>query len=232
MKITNVETAWISMPLPIPRGLSGGPIRSSTDAVCRITTDDGIRGIGESRGGPLDQICEIIDTTLNPLLLNENPVETEHLWQTMYESLLGENAQRPRDRERRTVLAAIAAVDLALWDIKGKMTGMSICELLGGHPRPMPAYLSEGFYIEGGSEESAETMLTRLLDFFMKDGQEPKKLDLGYHITNRYSQHIFVGRKGEIIFGVTRIPEGTESAGENVLRKLGEALDRYNEKED
>ena len=53
MKIIDVETAWISMPLPTPRGLSGGPIRSSTDAVCRIRTDEGIYGIGESRGGPL-----------------------------------------------------------------------------------------------------------------------------------------------------------------------------------
>lgn len=149
MKISNVETAWISMPLPTPRGLSGGPIRSSTDAVCRVTTDDGISGIGESRGGPLDQICEVIDTALKPLLLNQNPVETEYLWQKMYQSLFDEGVRKPKDWVRRTILGAIAAVDLALWDIKGKMTNLSICQLLGGHPAGVPAYLSEGFYIEG-----------------------------------------------------------------------------------
>lgn len=149
MKIINVETAWISMPLPVPRGLSGGPIRSSTDAVCRITTDEGISGIGESRGGLLDQICEVIDTAFKPMLLDENPVETEYLWQMMYQSLLGEDAKKPKGWTPRTILAAIAAVDLALWDIKAKTAGISICQLLGGHPRPIAAYISEGFYIEG-----------------------------------------------------------------------------------
>ena len=172
MKIIDVETAWISMLLPTPRGLSGGPIRSSTDAVCRIRTDEGIHGIGESRGGPLDQICEVIDTALKPLLLNQNPVETEYLWQKMYQSLLlngtetvhyGKGVEKTKDWARRTILGAIAAVDLALWDIKGKLANLSICQLLGGHPLPVPAYLSEGFYIEGQTldemvQEVAEAM--------------------------------------------------------------------------
>lgn len=149
MKITDVESAWISMPLPVPRGLSGGPIRSSTDAVCRIRTDECIHGIGESRGGPLDQICQVIDTALKPILLNQNPLETEYLWQEMYRNLLGEGVKKPKDWSRRTILGAIAAVDLALWDIKARSANLSICQLLGGHPHPMPAYLSEGFYIEG-----------------------------------------------------------------------------------
>lgn len=164
MKIVEIETAWVSIPLPVPRGLSGGPIRASTDAVCRVTTHDGVRGIGESRGAPLDQICAVIDTVFKPLLLNQNPVETEYLWQKMYQSLLG--SESPSHHwTRRTVLAAIAAVDLALWDIKGKQARLSVCQLLGGRPRPMPAYLSEGFYIEGQTldemvQEAAEAMKT------------------------------------------------------------------------
>ncbi len=149
--------------MPVPRGLSGGPITSSTDAVCRITTDDGLHGIGESRGGPLDQICEIIDTVFKPMLRDENPIETEYLWQRMYQSLLISGAGKPKNWSRRTVLAAMAAVDIALWDTKAKSVNLSVCQLLGGHPRPMPAYLSEGFYIEGQTldemvQEAAEAM--------------------------------------------------------------------------
>ncbi len=138
VKITDIETALIQMPLPRPRGLSGGPIRASTDAVCRITTDDGIRGIGESRGGPLDQICEIIDTALKPILFGQNPTETEYLWQKMYGSLFDESAGKPKNWAHRTMLAAIAAVDLALWDIKSKMANLSVCQMLGGHPTLCP----------------------------------------------------------------------------------------------
>jgi len=174
MKIIDIESAWISMPLPVPRGLAGGPIRSSTDAVCRITTDDGIQGIGESRGGPLDQICEVIDTALKPILLGENPVETEYLWQKMYQALLGKDTQK--NWARRTILAAIAAVDLALWDIKGKMTGLSICQLLGGHPRAMPAYLSEGFYIEG---QTLDEMVQEAADAMEAGGFRSLKIRIG-----------------------------------------------------
>lgn len=176
MNIVDVETAWISMVLPVSRGLSVSTVQSSTDAVCRITTDDGIHGIGESRGGPLDEMCEIIDTVLKPLLLKENPVETEYLWQKMYQSLLGEEAKNPKNWARRTILGAIGAVDLALWDIKGKMTSMSICQLLGGHPRPMPAYLSEGFYIEG---QTMDEMVQEAADAMEAGGYSSLKIRIG-----------------------------------------------------
>jgi L-alanine-DL-glutamate epimerase-like enolase superfamily enzyme len=118
--------------------------------VCRITTDDGLRGIGEARGAPLDQICEVIDTVFRPELLGRHAAETEHLWQVMHDSLLGADAPTHR-WSQRTVLAALAAIDLALCDLKAKAAGLSVCRLLGGQPRTMPAYLSEGFYVEGQS---------------------------------------------------------------------------------
>lgn len=156
MKIEKVETAWIRMKLPRGQGLSGGPITHSTDAVCRITTAGGLRGIGEARGAPLDQICEIIDTVFKPILLVGHAAETEHLWQRMHAALLGPGAPDHPWAER-TVRAAMAAVDLALWDLKAKAAGLSVCRLLGGQPREVPAYLSEGFYIEGQSlEETVE----------------------------------------------------------------------------
>jgi L-alanine-DL-glutamate epimerase-like enolase superfamily enzyme len=149
MRIADVEAAWLSLPLPVPRGLSGGPIRASTDAVCRISTADGLTGIGESRGGPLEDICRIIVEVFRSLLLDESPFETAHLWQKMMSALLDGAGERQSPWARRTVLAAAAAVDLALWDIKARVAGVSVCELLGGRRRAMPAYLSEGFYIEG-----------------------------------------------------------------------------------
>lgn len=150
MMITNVETAWVSLPLPKPRGLSTGPITHSTDAVCRITTAGGLQGIGEARGGPLDEICRIIDTVFRPQLIGQHAAEGARLWRQMHELLLGPNtplhAWRPR-----TVLSAIAAVDLALWDIKAKAAGLSFCRLLGSKPKDVPAYISEGFYVAGQS---------------------------------------------------------------------------------
>ena len=145
MRIERIECAWIRMRLPKPRGLSIGPITHSSDAVCRITTSGGLVGIGESRGSPLNEICEIIDTVFKPLLLGGHAAETEHHWQRMRQALLAPSAP-PSKWKPRTVLAAIAAVDMALWDIKARCANLSLCRLLGGQPRPIPAYLSEGFY--------------------------------------------------------------------------------------
>lgn len=60
MRIERVETAWISIECEEPQGLSGGPMTHSTDGLCRITTGDGIRGIGLGRGAPLEKICRLI----------------------------------------------------------------------------------------------------------------------------------------------------------------------------
>jgi len=164
MKITDVEVAWIQLPLPIGRGLSGGPITSSTDLVCRITTSDGLRGIGEARGASLPLMAEIVDQGLRPVLLGEDAAATQYLWSKVEEALFRDDrAARPAAWNRKALLGAMAAVDLALWDVKARAAGMSVCRALGGTPHPMPAYSSSGFYIEGQSiPEMAEETLTEL----------------------------------------------------------------------
>jgi len=175
VNIERIETAWIQLPLPTPRGVSIGPITHSTDALCRITTTGGLEGIGEARGAPLDQICAVIDTVLKPVLLRQHAAETEYLWQLMRDRLLGADAPQ-HDWTPRTVRAAIAAVDLALWDIKAKAAGVSMCRLLGGHPKEVPAYLSEGFYIEG---QSLDEMAAECVEGLDAGGYAALKIRIG-----------------------------------------------------
>lgn len=78
----------------------------------------------------------------------------------------------------------------------------------------------EAFLIPAGDEPAAEGMLGKLLDSLAKDKQVPEKIALGYHVKNRYGQHLFVGRVGQVLCGVTRVPEGLEAAGEKLLERL------------
>lgn len=174
VRISHVETAWVQIELPEPRGLSGGSITHSTDALCRITAGD-IQGIGESRGSPLDQICELIDSVLRPLLIHEDATDTERLWSLMHDALLGPDAPS-HGWAPRTVLAAIAAVDLSLWDIKAKAQGVSICKLLGGARGEVPAYLSEGFYIEG---QTLDEMARECVEGLAAGGYSALKIRIG-----------------------------------------------------
>src|SRR5512143_3073185 len=98
----------------------------------RIRTDNGLEGIGEADASP-EVVKAIVDAPfshniacgLRQILLGENPLETERLWQKMY--------RRTMYFGRTSVtIAAMAAVDMALWDLKGKHYGEPIHRLLGG----------------------------------------------------------------------------------------------------
>jgi L-rhamnonate dehydratase len=124
---------------------------SSQDVVLvRIRTSDGIEGIGEADASP-EVVKAIIDAPfshniacgLREILREENPLETERLWQKML--------RRTQYFGRTSVtIAAMSAVDMALWDIKGKKFGVPIHTLLGGkqHSR-IKAYASILFGRDG-----------------------------------------------------------------------------------
>lgn len=116
MQITAVESYPVT-PVPGGRGYF----------FLTVDTDEGISGVGEAglSGRPL-AIAGVVDH-LRPLLLGADPFQTEHLWQVMFRS-----GFFPADR---IATSAIAAIDLALWDIKGKALGRPVYQLLGGRVR-------------------------------------------------------------------------------------------------
>src|SRR5215470_13128551 len=106
---------------------------SCQDAVLvRVRTDSGLEGIGEADSSP-EVVKAIIDAPfshniacgLRELLIGENPLEHERLWKKMY--------RRTMYFGRKAVgITAMAAIDVALWDLKGKIYKEPIHRLLGG----------------------------------------------------------------------------------------------------
>ena len=175
MKIKKVETAWMSIPVEQPQGMSMGDITSSSDALVRITTDEGLYGIGEARGASLPEICKVIDEEYAPLLIGEDPRATQYLWDKVFRYKLA-GMRPPKWGPMRPYQAAQAAVDLALWDIKAKAAGQSICEILGGKNRPVLAYLSKAFYVAG---QSMEEMCEEAVEELARDGYRHMKMRAG-----------------------------------------------------
>ena len=94
--------------------------------VIRIHTDTGLSGVGQTACWGYPEAVEKIVNTFEKYLIGQNPLRIEHHWQYLYR--MGPS--------RGTVLSgAISAVDIALWDIKGKHLGVPIWELLGGNCR-------------------------------------------------------------------------------------------------
>jgi L-alanine-DL-glutamate epimerase-like enolase superfamily enzyme len=122
------------------RNPNSRPIFNQSSHVVTVETDQGITGIGE--GGSKDTIEQCA-----ALLIGEDPSRIEHLWQLMYRAHF-----YPPGREK---VHALGALDVALWDIKGKALGVPVYELLGGLARDHIECYSTGFPNKGNLQETA-----------------------------------------------------------------------------
>lgn len=94
----------------------------------KITTDDGITGLGDGTlNGRELAVASYLADHVAPLLIGRDPHRIEDTWQFLYRSAYW--------RRGPVTMAAIAAVDVALWDIKAKAAGMPLYQLLGGASR-------------------------------------------------------------------------------------------------
>ena len=121
------------------RSLDAADARASYGAelvIVNITTDDGLSGMGFTAATPITGavLRTFIEDILAPLILGEDPRETSLLWQRMYELGI------PRRGGDGSMRNAIAAIDFALWDIKGKAVGEPLWRLLGGNRPLVPTY--------------------------------------------------------------------------------------------
>jgi L-alanine-DL-glutamate epimerase-like enolase superfamily enzyme len=93
-----------------------------------VRTDQGITGYGESSPMNTRAIASMVTDALKPLVLGQNALDRDRLWERMYFTTykLGVMGAQPE---------AIAGIDIALWDIFGKVTGQSLSQLFGGRRR-------------------------------------------------------------------------------------------------
>jgi L-alanine-DL-glutamate epimerase-like enolase superfamily enzyme len=109
-------------------------------AYLRIETDEGVYGLA----GPLEryEFAVVIGRQLRPLLMGEDPLAHERLWDKMYRLLV--------HGRKGLEMQAISAVDVALWDLKGRWNGAAVHRLLGGPTRTrLPVYASNlGYSID------------------------------------------------------------------------------------
>ena len=112
----------------------------------RVTTDQGLEGVGVTYhevGG--EATCELISRNMAPKLIGRDPLETEAIWQEFFHYLRGIG-------RKGLMFCALSAIDIALWDLKGKIVGLPIYKLLGGNRTTVPVYASGGWTSYGDDE--------------------------------------------------------------------------------
>jgi mannonate dehydratase len=94
----------------------------------KLETDDGVTGIGDATlNGRELAVASYLDDHVVPALIGRDPARIEDIWQFLYRGAYW--------RRGPVTMSAIAAVDTALWDIKGKVAGLPVYQLLGGRSR-------------------------------------------------------------------------------------------------
>ena len=138
MSIVDVKVTPVKIPLKQPKKFALRTVSEREYTIVEIVDADGMVGWGYTWGPRV--ISQIIQDMIRELLIGENPVQIEYLWEKMYRSTLVWG-------RRGLLLRAISAVDIALWDLLGRRTGQPLHHLLGGYRREVPAYYSGGYYL-------------------------------------------------------------------------------------
>jgi len=179
MKIKEIKSHILQYDLKEELGYSQQYYQKRTAHLVEILTDEGLVGWGECFGPGNVAIANkcIVEKVIQPMILEFDPMNREVIWQKVY-NLLRDHGQKGMP------IQALSGIDIALWDIAGKVTNMSISRLIGGRFREsIPVYgygmmlrredvdsLADRFYEEAQAIKSMGFVATK-----MKVGLGPEK---------------------------------------------------------
>jgi L-alanine-DL-glutamate epimerase-like enolase superfamily enzyme len=169
--IESIEVCSAAVPLDKVTSFSTRTVSTRHYGLVKVRSSDGIEGIGfcyvGSAAGPLFTVA--VEQLLAPLLIGQESLAVERLWENMYrESLLQGRAG--------TVMRAISALDTALWDLNARSSKLPLHKFLGAYELDsVAAYASGGYYLDGKTPE----MLGEELAGYVEKGFKAVKMKAG-----------------------------------------------------
>lgn len=158
MRIAAVEARWLRAPIPEDRQHTSdfGRLRTFDAVLVTVRTEDGAEGFGEAKAavgsaGDCASLVTTVERELGPALVGRDPRRITEAWERMYCGARGTLALSrgrsfPDVARRGPRVAAIGALDTALWDLAGQAHGVPVVELLGGACHDtLPGYASGGW---------------------------------------------------------------------------------------
>ncbi len=169
MKVTKVRTEVVSLPLAKPIPSARIVIRSADCVLVFLETDEGEVGEGMAftLNGHRLALVEAMIRSLEPLVLGVQPSMNEAFWARAWADIafLG---------HRGVGVVALAALDMALWDLRGKEAGLNVSRLIGGYRETMPMYRSGGLRLSLSVDE-----LQKEAAGFVAQGFRAMKMSIG-----------------------------------------------------
>ena len=136
MQITRIKSHVLHYELPEKLGYSQQFYAQRTAHIIEVETDEGVTGWGECFGpGNVAKANKtIVEDVIQPMVLGMNPLDRDVVWHKVY-NLLRDHGQKGMPMQ------SLSGVDIALWDIAGKVANLPLYQLIGGaHRKDIPVY--------------------------------------------------------------------------------------------
>ncbi len=143
-------------------------LKTTGNVVVRVVTENGVEGYGATFG---EAVGEYIAKTLIEEAVGKDPMANEDIWNSMFTQIRSSG-------RKGAALLGMSAIDIAIWDIRGKILNQPVYKLLGGTKRDIPAYASVGF-LSMPDEECVEKSLE-----YIASGYRTLKIKVGYDLGN------------------------------------------------
>lgn len=158
LRIARAEAHWVRFPIPPQKQHRSdfGQVQCFDTAILRIETACGLVGWGEAKNaagsaGSYGALVHLLNHEMAPQLIGRDPRDITAIWNRLYNGVRHEHALArghvmPQLARRGLTVAAISAIDIALWDILAKSLNAPVWRLLGGRKATrLPAYASGGW---------------------------------------------------------------------------------------
>jgi D-galactarolactone cycloisomerase len=217
MRIKKVTTYALEYELPENEqfAFSQSWTRMRTCLICKIDTDDGLTGWGEAFG-PAQIHKTIIDRYYAPFLINKDPFDSQVIWENLY-NMFRDNGQKG------VTIEALSAVDIALWDLKGKSIGRPVYQMMGGSVRDKIEPYATGMYRRYTKEEISECVSEA--SSYVKKGFRAIKIKIGFGV--KYDVRIVEAIREKIGKNIAIMVDANHAYNSTDAIRVGKALEPY-----
>ncbi len=150
MKITSLQVYVLRAPdTGRPHWVSHFIVPKANEILVRMRTDAGVEGIGIATSyTPIQAAIQAFKSGLGELVIGADPLAPERLYQRLF-GLTWQRLAHEKGWSREALVRISAAVDIAAWDIVGKVAGLPLYRLFGGYRSEVPCYVTCAYYRDG-----------------------------------------------------------------------------------
>ena len=150
MKITKLDVYILRAPdTGRPHWVSHFIVPRANEILVRMQTDEGVEGIGIATSyTPIEAAIKAFKSGIAEFVIGADPLAPERLYQKIF-ALTSQRIASEKGWTREAIVRISAAVDIACWDIVGKVAGLPLYRLFGGYRSEVPCYVTCAYYRDG-----------------------------------------------------------------------------------